>query len=74
LKDLDINKNGKPYPKILPHLTNNLFFRRGEVGDWRNYLSTEVAKYIDNFTRLKFRGTGLYLDEDQEEVISSLSS
>ncbi|CAN1783969.1 Flavonol 3-sulfotransferase, partial [Linum perenne] len=51
LKDLDV--------------TNDLFFRRGEVGDWRNHLTAEVAKRIDDVTRVKFRSCGLYLHEEE---------
>ncbi|CAN1161356.1 Cytosolic sulfotransferase 6 [Linum perenne] len=65
LKDLDVNKTGKVHPVLSPLLTNNLFFRRGEVGDWRNHLTPEVAKRIDDVTRVKFRSCGLYLHEEE---------
>ncbi|CAN0896892.1 Cytosolic sulfotransferase 5 [Linum grandiflorum] len=71
LKDLDVNKTGKSFPAVAPLLTNNLFFRRGEVGDWRNHLTAEIAKRIDDITREKFRSTGLYLDEDEESKAGS---
>uniref|UniRef100_A0A0E0F9D6 Sulfotransferase domain-containing protein n=1 Tax=Oryza meridionalis TaxID=40149 RepID=A0A0E0F9D6_9ORYZ len=38
---------------------NNIFFRRGVVGDWRNYLTPEMAMKIDEITEIKFKGTGL---------------
>ncbi|CAN0896895.1 Cytosolic sulfotransferase 17 [Linum grandiflorum] len=63
LRDLDVNKTGKS--TVVPHLTNNLFFRRGEVGDWSNHLTAEMAKRIYDITSEKFRSTGLYLDEDE---------
>ncbi|CAN1783970.1 Cytosolic sulfotransferase 4, partial [Linum perenne] len=65
LKDLDVNKTGKVHPVLAPLLTNDLFFRRGEVGDWRNHLTAEVAKRIDDVTRVKFRSCGLYLHEEE---------
>lgn len=40
---------------------NNAFFRRGEVGDWNNYLSAEMVQKLDRITREKFCGTGLEL-------------
>ncbi|CAN1137024.1 Flavonol 3-sulfotransferase [Linum perenne] len=46
-------------------LTNDLFFRRGEVGDWRNHLMPEVAKRFDDITRMKFQSCGLYLHEEE---------
>ncbi|CAN1783425.1 Cytosolic sulfotransferase 5 [Linum perenne] len=55
LKDLDVN--------------NSHFFRRGEVGDWRNHLTSEMAERIDDVTRVKLQGTGLYL-EDEEVAIA----
>ncbi|CAN0896896.1 Cytosolic sulfotransferase 5 [Linum grandiflorum] len=66
LKDLDINKTGKP-PQAhwIPSLRNSHFFRRGEVGDWRNYLSLGMTKRIDDITRDKFRGTGLRMDDEE---------
>ncbi|CAN0916299.1 Cytosolic sulfotransferase 5 [Linum grandiflorum] len=65
LKELDVNKTGKPpQASWVPSMRNSDFFRRGEVGDWRNYLSLEMAKRIDNITREKFRGTELRMDEE----------
>ncbi|CAN1137028.1 Cytosolic sulfotransferase 17 [Linum perenne] len=54
LKNLDVN--------------NSHFFRRGEVGDWRNHLTTEMAERIDNVTRMKLQGTGLYIEDEQHET------
>ncbi|CAN1784381.1 Cytosolic sulfotransferase 5 [Linum perenne] len=65
LKDLDVNKTGKSFPAVNPHLTNDLFFRRGEVGHWRNHLMPEVAKRFDDITRMKFQSCGLYLHEEE---------
>ncbi|CAN0890488.1 Cytosolic sulfotransferase 17 [Linum grandiflorum] len=65
LKNLDVNKTGgKSHPALVPQLTTDLFFRRGEIGDWRNHLTPEIARRVDDVTRVKFRGTGLYLDDD----------
>ncbi|CAN1220556.1 Cytosolic sulfotransferase 5 [Linum perenne] len=64
LKGLDANKTGMIYPVLSPLLTSDLYFRRGEVGDWRNHLTPEMAKRIDDITRVKFRGCGLYLKDE----------
>ncbi|CAN1161028.1 Cytosolic sulfotransferase 17 [Linum perenne] len=72
LKDLDVNKdnNTKPHrPLLVPLLKNSHFFRRGKVGDWRNHLTSEMAERIDDVTRVKLQGTGLYL-EDEEVAIA----
>ncbi|CAN1161582.1 Cytosolic sulfotransferase 5 [Linum perenne] len=65
LKDLGVNKTGKSYPTLIPDLMNDLFFRRSEVGDWRNHLTPEVAKCIDDITRVKFQCCGLYVNEKE---------
>ncbi|CAN1220569.1 Cytosolic sulfotransferase 5 [Linum perenne] len=65
LKDLDVNKDNN----TKPHRPNSHFFRRGEVGDWRNHLTSEMAERIDDVTRVKLQGTGLYL-EDEEVAIA----
>ncbi|CAN0896887.1 Cytosolic sulfotransferase 16 [Linum grandiflorum] len=66
LKDLDVNKTApKQKMKLAPLLKFSDFFRRGAVGDWSNYLTPEMAQRVDDITRVKFRGTGLYLDDEK---------
>ncbi|GFP95312.1 cytosolic sulfotransferase 5 [Phtheirospermum japonicum] len=55
LRALDINKNGK----LSSGEENKAFFRRGVVGDWKNYLSAEMVEKIDGITKDKFGGSGL---------------
>lgn len=55
LSNLDVNKNGKAITGHKFHW----FFRRGEVGDWVNHLTPEMAKRIDQVSEANFRGTGL---------------
>ncbi len=38
------------------------FMRKGEVGDWRNYLTAEQSAEIDQLCQEKLRGTGLMFD------------
>lgn len=50
LSNLDVNKTGK----ILPDETaarNNVYFRKGKVGDWENHLTQEMIERIDTITR-----------------------
>ncbi|CAN1219574.1 Cytosolic sulfotransferase 17 [Linum perenne] len=70
LKDLDVNKNdSKSQVKVLaPLLKNSHFFRRGKVGDWRNHLTMEMVERIDNVTRMKLQGTGLYTEDEQQKT------
>lgn len=61
LTGLAVNNEGEikmvkriPFPR-------KSYFRRGEVGDWRNHLSPEQAGRLDMITEAKLRGTGLKL-------------
>lgn len=57
LSNLEVNKVGK----LPTGEENNAFFRRGEVGDWKNYLSNEMVDRMDKITEEKFSGFGLKL-------------
>ncbi|WMV23760.1 hypothetical protein MTR67_017145 [Solanum verrucosum] len=59
LSNLEVNKSGKYTTEITKEISNNLFFRKGEIGDWKNYLTEEMAKYIDDITLQKFQSSGL---------------
>ncbi|WCJ34351.1 Cytosolic sulfotransferase 17 [Euphorbia peplus] len=59
LSNLEVNKS-KITNKYIPiQIENNLFFRKGEVGDWKNYFTPEMAERLDQITRDKFSGSGL---------------
>lgn len=57
LSALEINKNGK----LSSGEENKAFFRRGVVGDWRNYMDDEMVERMDRITQDKFAGSGLIL-------------
>lgn len=57
LKALEVNKNGK----LSSGEENKAFFRRGVVGDWKNYLKDEMVDELDRITEEKFSGSGLTL-------------
>jgi hypothetical protein len=50
-----VNKTGKSFIG----LENNAYFRRGQVGDRMNFLTTEMIEKFDSITEEKFHGTGL---------------
>ncbi|XP_021752705.1 cytosolic sulfotransferase 5-like [Chenopodium quinoa] len=53
LKEMEINKRGKYYEWF----ENKALFRKGEVGDWSNYLTPSMAKRIEEMQeRLKEAG------------------
>ncbi|XP_048440671.1 cytosolic sulfotransferase 12-like [Pyrus x bretschneideri] len=55
LSNLVVNKSGK----LPAGLENSAFFRKGEVGDWTNYLTTEMVKKLDSITQEQLHGSGL---------------
>ncbi|XP_073131656.1 cytosolic sulfotransferase 12-like [Henckelia pumila] len=55
LSGLEINQNGK----LSSGEENKAFFRRGEVGDWKNYLTDEMAEKLDEISETKFGGSDL---------------
>ncbi|PIN18885.1 Sulfotransferase [Handroanthus impetiginosus] len=57
LKNLEVNKNGS----ILYNVPNICFFRKGEVGDWKNYLTPEMEERINQTSRSKLEAFGLFL-------------
>ncbi|CAO2820823.1 unnamed protein product [Amaranthus hypochondriacus] len=54
LKEMDVNKNGKWTPVV----ENKHFFRKGEVGDWKNDLTPLMAKKIDQILHGNLKKAG----------------
>ncbi|CAK7336392.1 unnamed protein product [Dovyalis caffra] len=56
LKNLEVNKKGvRPYSGA----PNSSFFRKGEVGDWGNYMNPAMAERFANTVEEKLAGSGL---------------
>ncbi|XVF28755.1 hypothetical protein REPUB_Repub15cG0057800 [Reevesia pubescens] len=58
LSNLEINKTGK-HQKSSKSVDNSTYFRKGKVGDWRNYLTAEMGERLDNIMEQKLSGSGL---------------
>ncbi|XP_018629747.2 flavonol sulfotransferase-like [Nicotiana tomentosiformis] len=58
LSNLEVNKSGWLHPNPWT-VENNAFFRKGEIGDWKNLLTEDMAKSIDHITQEKFQFLGL---------------
>ncbi|EMS47470.1 Flavonol sulfotransferase-like protein [Triticum urartu] len=63
----EVNQSGTTEIIEMP-MPNGVFFRRGVVGDWTNYLTPEMAGRIDEITKSKFEGTGLMLPKTISEI------
>lgn len=55
LRDLNVNKEGNWNGVV----ANSSFYRKGEVGDWRNHLSDSMAKRVEKILEEKLIGSGL---------------
>jgi len=52
LSRLQINKTGT----YIWSFSNDAFFRKGEVGDWKNYLTLDMAEHLDQIIKQKLDG------------------
>ncbi|KAF2610886.1 hypothetical protein F2Q70_00007151 [Brassica cretica] len=59
LSDLEANKSGKTVNGV----DHKFFFRKGEVGESKNYLTPEMERRIDMIIEEKLRGSGLRFQE-----------
>ncbi|KAH0669475.1 hypothetical protein KY285_023641 [Solanum tuberosum] len=55
LRNLEVNTNGK----LSTGEGNKVLFHRGEIGDWRNYFTTERSDKLNLIIEEKFQGSGL---------------
>ncbi|CAH8386502.1 unnamed protein product [Eruca vesicaria subsp. sativa] len=55
LSGMEINNSGKTFNNV-PYST---FFRKGEVGDFKNHLTTEMENKIDKIIQEKYNDSGL---------------
>ncbi|KAF8075452.1 hypothetical protein N665_1092s0004 [Sinapis alba] len=55
LSSLEVNKTGASTCGIAHHA----FFRKGGVGDWKNHLTDDMARKLDEMVEKKLQGSGL---------------
>ncbi|KAL3500030.1 hypothetical protein ACH5RR_039123 [Cinchona calisaya] len=60
LKNLECNKRGET--KSFFKAKHSTFFRKGEVGDWVNFLSPSMANRLEKLVQEKFGESGLTLE------------
>ncbi|TYI44642.1 hypothetical protein ES332_A01G251400v1 [Gossypium tomentosum] len=61
LSKLEVNKSGKHREGTPVVIENKIYFRKGKVGDWENYLTPKMAARLDSITLQKLNGSGLTL-------------
>ncbi|WCJ18111.1 Cytosolic sulfotransferase 17 [Euphorbia peplus] len=61
LSNLEVNKSENKSIQMVSKIQNSGFFRKGKTGDWKNYLTDEMAEKIDKITREKLSRFGLYI-------------
>ena len=55
MKELEVNKSGT----FGRNFENKFLFRKGEIGDWVNYLSPSMAQKLTKVMEDKLGGSGL---------------
>ncbi|XWS43302.1 hypothetical protein CRYUN_Cryun16bG0091300 [Craigia yunnanensis] len=58
MMNLEVNKSGTWQSNIVP-IENKEFFRKGTMGDWKNFLTPEMVQRLDEITEQKLNGSGL---------------
>ncbi|KAM6542298.1 hypothetical protein CsatB_006745 [Cannabis sativa] len=58
MKNLEVNKSGRHYVGI----PNSSFYRKGQIGDWVNYLTPQMAERGKKLIQEKFEQSGLMFD------------
>ncbi|KAJ1275651.1 hypothetical protein BS78_05G151800 [Paspalum vaginatum] len=58
LAGLRVNQTGDFVRKEDMVVEKSTFFRKGKVGDWRNYMDEEKGKKLDRISEEKFKGSG----------------
>ncbi|KAL7001108.1 Sulfotransferase [Sarracenia purpurea var. burkii] len=62
LSKLEVNRSGKYSVFSSVVVGNQRYFRKGEVGDWKNWLGEEMKERLDLITEQKLKGFGLTFD------------
>ncbi|XP_031286148.1 cytosolic sulfotransferase 15-like [Pistacia vera] len=63
MSNLEVNKNGEYFKEI----KNDIFFRKGSVGDWKNYLTPSMSEHLEKIIEEKLSGSGLTFKKTLED-------
>ncbi|KAK4479927.1 hypothetical protein RD792_012979 [Penstemon davidsonii] len=67
MKNLEVNKTGIFSGNII-EVKNCSFFRKGQVGDWANYLTPEMKEKFDKIIEAKLQGSGLKFKYSAKDI------
>ncbi|KAK6925170.1 Sulfotransferase domain [Dillenia turbinata] len=62
LRNLQVSKTGIFQVTEELKVSNKLYYRRGDIGDWKNHLTREMQERIDQITEERFKSCGLTFD------------
>lgn len=65
LSNLKVNKTGVLQARDFI-IEKKKFFRKGEVGDWKNHLTTEMGNCLNRIMDQKLDGSGLTFHDSLE--------
>ncbi|KAK2977534.1 hypothetical protein RJ640_018176 [Escallonia rubra] len=57
MSNLVVNRGGR----LESGEEHSAYFRKGEVGDWKNYMTEEMVQRLEKISEQKFKGSGLCL-------------
>lgn len=60
MRNVEANRDGE-HGATWSSFKNSAFFRRGEVGDWKEHMSPEMARRLDDVVEEKLRGSRMSL-------------
>lgn len=63
LSNLEVNKSGVHQFSSEFKVENRSFFRKRQVGDWKNYLTVEMIRRLDQIIAEKFGDSGLRFED-----------
>lgn len=64
IQNLEVTKTGRAYAN---GVKNSHYLRKGEVGDWKNYLTPSMSERLQKITEEKLAGSGLTFKTSLQE-------
>lgn len=68
-----VNREVLPIPDLFD-MSQSKFMRKGIIGDWKNYFSTQQNELFDKIYEEKMQGLGLTLSFDSEDALNRMQT